>query len=44
VRAAVERDWGAARREAARARFYEEMRARYDVEVQMPAPAAPPDP
>jgi hypothetical protein len=39
VRGAVERDWMAAHRDRARARFYEELRARYDVEVRLPPDA-----
>lgn len=39
VRAAVERDWSAARRKEANAAFYEALRERYEVSVEMPAPS-----
>jgi hypothetical protein len=45
VRPAVEREWSAARRAEADSRFYEALRARYAVEIEMPPdkPAEDPD-
>lgn len=42
LRSAVAREWTAAQRAEARERFYRELRARYDVEVRMPAAPVPP--
>ncbi len=38
ARRAVERDWASARREEANEAFYQALRARYEVRVEMPAP------
>jgi hypothetical protein len=44
VRDAVAREWAAERRSQARERFYRELRARYDVEIDVPLEAEGPDP
>jgi hypothetical protein len=42
VRDAVAREWAAEQRTEARDRFYDSLRARYEVEIRVPAPPVPP--